>query len=456
MQEICIVGSGILGLCTAYYTLELSPTTRVTLVENSLSRTIAGGASSQSGGFLAGGKAWHEGLAQDLGRLSWEEHVALADKLGGREQYGFRESTAAGLNVGGQDEDRSKYRTLPGGSGRKKVEAKDGKSWVEGEREELSTEGGVGQVDPAQFCKVLFQHLSTAYLDRFTTIFGNVDSLSSPSSSSSSSTRRILSIIPLLPSFPSPSSTSPIHLPVDHLVVAAGPWSAAVLAQLSLPSIPLRNLPGHSLLIRPNLTDFPFDTLPSAAVFAGISGAVVGVHASTSGLARHLTAAEKSAGFTASPEMFTRKNGLVFVAGENSIPETGEADRTVELSGGRGRVTLLNKLPPTVDEVKEMTDPALSARLTRAAGLVSPLLDEKKGAVVEKRQFCYRPTTPDMEPVMGKIAPGVWISTGHGPWGITQAPGSGKVIAEQMLGLPTSADVAGLHPRRFNQTKAKL
>ena len=100
------------------------------------------------------------------------------------------------------------------------------------------------------------------------------------------------------------------------------------------------------------------------------------MHASTSGLARGLTPEEKREGFTRSPEFFVRKNGLVYVAGENSIPET-------RAQGERG---LPNKLPESVDEVKEMIDGRLVGRLKRAAGAVSALLKEENGAVVEKEQ----------------------------------------------------------------------
>lgn len=53
--EIAVLGSGIIGLCSAHQVLQLSPTARVTLVEASPGRLIAGGASSYAGGFIACG-----------------------------------------------------------------------------------------------------------------------------------------------------------------------------------------------------------------------------------------------------------------------------------------------------------------------------------------------------------------------------------------------------------------
>ncbi|GJN87711.1 hypothetical protein Rhopal_000666-T1 [Rhodotorula paludigena] len=453
--EVVILGSGIVGLCTAFYTLRLSPSARVTLVENSPAHQIAGGASSYSGGFIACGPAWHEAPSQALARLSWRLHVELAREFGGLERWGWRECGAVGLNVGGPGEDRSKYRTLPGGKKEGKTDASTPGEWVEGEKEVLDTDGGVGQIDPAQFCRFLHHHLSTAYTDRFSTIFGESIAIlpASPVSRAASA---------FLPSSLAPSArrhllvkspSSHLRLPFDRLCIAAGPWSAAVCATLGLPPIPLTNLPGHSLLIRPALKDFvPLPgaphALPAQAVFAGISGAVGGVHASTSGLARGLTDEEKAEGFTRAPELFTRVNGLVFVAGENTIPET----RSQEPSG------LPNKLPPRVDEVKDMIDQRLVGRLKRAAGAVSALLKEENGAVIEKEQFCYRPVAPDREPIIGPLSradPSITVNTAMGPWGITQAPGGGRVVAEMMLGLPLSADVSRLGVDRF-EVKAKL
>lgn len=147
-REVVILGAGIVGLCTAFYTLDLSPSTRVTLVE--AGSTIASGASSQAGGFLAFGAAWHEPPSQSLARLSGACHGELAARLDGAGRYQFRECGAVGLNVGGVDEDRSKYRTLPGGRKQGRQEGEGGRlpqgEWVEGDKEVLSTEGGVAQL----------------------------------------------------------------------------------------------------------------------------------------------------------------------------------------------------------------------------------------------------------------------------------------------------------------------
>ncbi|GAA5924441.1 NAD(P)/FAD-dependent oxidoreductase [Sporobolomyces koalae] len=436
-QDIVIVGAGIVGLCTAYYSLALSDLTRVTLVEASTEGSVAGGASSYAGGFVAGGSSWHNEPSQDLARASFKCHVELAKVLDGARQYGWRECGAIGLSLG-HPVNRSAYRSLPGGKGKETLEVEKGRlppgEWVEGEKEELSLEGGVGQVDPAEFCQTLFTHLRRTYGERFTCKFGQVTQISRGT--------------PDKPTIAfSPHETqSREHLPFDKLVISAGPWSAQVCDLLELPAIPITNLPGHSLLIRPALDAFqPVDSkdskkeLPSGAVFAGIDGGIAGVHGEAFGLARGLTEEEKARGYTRAPEFFVRKNGLVYVAGENSIPA----------SAHESSVGLPNKLPQYVNEVKNMVDADCAGRLKRAAGAVSPFLKEENGAVIERTQFCYRPISSDREPIVGFLERDVLVATGHGPWGITLAPGTGQVIAEMALGLPLSAEVSGLSPARF-------
>ncbi|GAA5870599.1 hypothetical protein JCM16303_001530 [Sporobolomyces ruberrimus] len=455
-QEIVIIGSGIVGLSTAYYSLTLSPSSRVTILESSTERQVAGGASSYAGGFIAGGPSWHDPSSQDLARESWNCHVEIAEVLGGAENFGWRECGAIGLSVG-HPVKRSAYRTLPEGKGKESVEVEEGRlpagEWVEGEKEQLSLEGGVGQVDPHDFCQTLFRYLSSTFKDRFSIKFGLSKSVQrSPTNDDAAvlptSARSTVEFAPY--SFPDCPAPPTLSLPFDKLVIAAGPWSAQVCDELELPSIPITNLPGHSLLIRPSLKSYvPLSSsssrsdsekeLPSGAVFAGIDGGVGGVHGDSFGLARGLSEEEKSRGYTRAPEFFVRSNGLVYVAGENSIPESA-----LSIEGG-----LPNKLPSTVDRVKGMIDEECVGRLKRAAGAVSPFLKEENGAVIEKKQFCYRPISSDREPIVGFLNDETLVATGHGPWGITLAPGTGKVIAEMILGLKLSAEVSDLSPTRF-------
>lgn len=229
----------------------------------------------------------------------------------------------------------------------------------------------------------------------------------------------------------------------DKLIVSCGPWSAQVCETLNISStIPISNLPGTSILIRPAPG---FEKLPSEAVFAGIAGHPMGVEAATSGIARPLSPEEVSDGFTRSPEFFPRSNGLVYVAGENSIP-------SAPVNGLEER--LPHRLPQKATDVIKLLDQKLVARLVASAGAVSDALKVENGAIIEREQLCYRPVTPDMEPIIDEIGRQIWLAAGHGPWGITLSSGTGKVMAELVLAKEgtqpvLSADISKLRLARF-------
>lgn len=244
----------------------------------------------------------------------------------------------------------------------------------------------------------------------------------------------------------------------SKLIITAGPWSNLLCQRLGLGSLPISNLPGtyfsfntvsriliqsflgHSILLRPSpraeFTNFNTGLrVNGGAVFAGINGSEMGVHASTSGAGEHsiqfdaystdevtakqLDALDKLEGFTTSPEIFYRESGIIFIAGENSIPSPPSETPILYA----GETLEANHLPPSVKGVEELLDATLLNRLIRAAKLVSPAFDVELGAVVEKSQLCYRPITSDGECIIDRIRDNIFVAVGHGPWGITLAPG---------------------------------
>lgn len=62
-----------------------------------------------------------------------------------------------------------------------------------------------------------------------------------------------------------------------------------------------------------------------------------------------------------------------------------------------------------------------------------------------------RPVTPDTLPVLGESSahPGLWLCFGHGPYGMTSAPPSGRVISEMMLKKPPFIDPEPYRASRF-------
>jgi len=95
----------------------------------------------------------------------------------------------------------------------------------------------------------------------------------------------------------------------------------------------------------------------------------------------------------------------------------------------------------TADGVREV----LSEALRVAPGLAS--------AEVRDIRVGLRPYSADTMPVLGGI-PGlrdIFLVTGHGPTGLTLGPFSGKVVADMMLGRPSSADISAFSVTRWSK-----
>ena len=63
---------------------------------------------------------------------------------------------------------------------------------------------------------------------------------------------------------------------------------------------------------------------------------------------------------------------------------------------------------------------------------------------------CARPLSADGRPLIGRVpgVEGLWVAAGHGPWGISTGPASGRLIADLVNGrIPTPP--AALDPARF-------
>ena len=104
-------------------------------------------------------------------------------------------------------------------------------------------------------------------------------------------------------------------------------------------------------------------------------------------------------------------------------------------------------LPDSPDEVA--VDEASCAILATAAGRVSTAL---AAAPVVRRQACYRPVTEDGLPLIGCVpgVSGAYVATGHGPWGILNAPATGLALAELIAeGAASSVDLRPFDPARL-------
>ena len=88
-------------------------------------------------------------------------------------------------------------------------------------------------------------------------------------------------------------------------------------------------------------------------------------------------------------------------------------------------------------------------RLTALCARMSPVLAKSPILV---SQACYRPVTGDGLPMIGAVpgARGAYVATGHGVWGILNAPATGEAMAELILdGAAKAVDLSPFDPARL-------
>ena len=180
----------------------------------------------------------------------------------------------------------------------------------------------------------------------------------------------------------------------DAVVLALGPWTGRLKSRLPLPRV--YGLKGYSVTLDAR-------EVPAHALFVDYRTAD----------GRHLE-----------PEIFPRPDGTVYVCGmrdHQPLPESAEG---------------------------VSVDPAACDVLAGAAARVSSTL---AAAAITRRQACYRPVTDDGLPLIGRV-PGVrgaYVATGHGPWGMLNAPATGLALAELIAdGAAKLLDLRPFDPAR--------
>jgi len=202
-------------------------------------------------------------------------------------------------------------------------------------------------------------------------------------------------------------------VPCTRLIIAAGAWSGRVFRELFLGSrteIPVKSLAGHSIVFRSPRWSKELGEKGCHTVF---------------------TTSESFA-----PEIFARVGGGIYFAGLNS-----------------------DALP--LPDVAGPTKPHREAieLLRKTAGDIMGSSSGEDDLEVVREGLCYRPVTPWGLPIVSRISDrdlgdgvgtrsgeegGVFLASGHGPWGISLSLGTGKVLAEMVQGRELSADVGAL------------
>ena len=183
----------------------------------------------------------------------------------------------------------------------------------------------------------------------------------------------------------------------DAVVLAMGPWTGRIKG-VRLPRI--HGLKGYSVTL-------DAAGVPAQALFMDYRTAD---------------------GRTLEPEIIPRPDGTVYVC--------GMADR--------------QPLPESAEGV--LVSEAGCALLAGAAGRVAAAL---AAATITRRQACYRPVADDGLPLIGPIpgAPGAYVATGHGPWGMLNAPATGLALAELIAdGSAKAVDLRPFDPGRLPAT----
>ncbi|KAI1408212.1 nucleotide-binding domain-containing protein [Hypoxylon sp. FL1857] len=402
MTTTIILGAGIIGTSTAYYLSKHQPGSSVHLVEPS--PELFASASGYAGGFLA--KDWFSPASAELGALSFEEHCRLAEKEGGARKWGYARSTSISLSPP-TNERRVDVWCRDGAS---RAEAASGDpsagiapSWLRREQgdtvEVISDEGTVAQVDPFQLSQFLLQKCLDAGVQ-----------LHHPAKAISIQTdvRNELSSICVADT----QSSTETDIPCTNVVIAAGAWSPQVFSQLFPMSelrLPVSSLAGHSLVVKSPKWTQEHEKHGCHAIFM-----------------------TSQPGY--SPEIFSRIGGHIYVAGLNSTTEPLPALATDSKS--KISRSAIDKLRDTVKDV----------------------LGEEDLEVV-REGLCFRPVTDRGTPILSRIPDtclgpsvstrrgpggGVYLATGHGPWGISLSLGTGIVMAEMIQGRELSVDVSRL------------
>ncbi|KAL4937911.1 hypothetical protein BDV06DRAFT_232238 [Aspergillus oleicola] len=425
-----ILGGGIIASSIAYYLTEQNPNQEIHIIESS--DTLFSSASGFAAGFLA--KDWFEPSLLPLGELSFNLHESLSHEHGGDKKWGFMKGVA--LSLGPTDTGKNGKRGddwLRSGTSRAETATSDpiltdGPEWLTRQKgtavERISEGDDVAQVDPLRLSHFLLEKA----LSRSVKLHQPYTATSITTDSTGTITGLNLQNI----------HTKTIStLPVTNLILAAGSWTPRVFSSLfpsSKTKFPIYPLAGYSLVC----SSPRYNSQHEKA--AGGSHAVFTTH-------------PPSAGF--SPEIFSREGGEIYIAGLNStaipVPERvedlkryfdqSEMERLKDVS-----VRLMGKLPTGKSESTEETKNKNDLSITREGLCLRPVSERGVPFVCRVEDYA-------LGGVKSANGGGVFVAAGHGPWGISLALGTGRVMVDLVNGNKTVVDVSGLGVETVGRAK---
>ncbi|KAE8377068.1 FAD dependent oxidoreductase [Aspergillus bertholletiae] len=419
-----ILGGGIIGAATAYYLSETRPGGGIHVVESS--SELFSSASGYAAGFLA--KDWFVPSVASLGELSFDLHERLAIEHGGVEKWGYMKGTA--LSYGAMikrgsgtcsddwiDRGASRAETASGSTLTTRLGAPAWLTVRPGVKVERISDVDTAQVDPLKLCRFLMDTATSRGVE-----------LHHPAQATSLVTDENGSITGVR--IVNLASREESTIPCTHLVICAGAWTSRIFGDLfpsARASIPVSPLAGYSLVLRS-----PRHTLEHEQHTYGNRCHAI------------FTSNPFSCGF--SPEIFSRQGSEIYIAGLNDpdMPLPGLAEETRHLID-RGGIKTLGRV---------------------ATQLMGRLEGECSGAMeicstddleVLREGLCFRPVSDRGTPVICRVDDnllgdkvktsshgGIFVASGHGPWGISLSLGTGRVVADMVEGVRPRADVGGL------------
>lgn len=154
------------------------------------------------------------------------------------------------------------------------------------------------------------------------------------------------------------------------------------------------------------------------------------------------------------PRHLVEGAGWHVVGGEEAMPRTVGQD--LDLGFPHAHVGAL--LHPTPEGTllaggsrqavvaSEPEDPDVPRAIAREAVRWLPAM---ASAPVLSAWWGIRPMTPDGRPLVGQVEEGIFVATGHGSSGVMLAGATGEQVAAQVLGEPPPFDPSPLDPLRF-------
>ncbi|KAL8732751.1 MAG: hypothetical protein Q9166_002532 [cf. Caloplaca sp. 2 TL-2023] len=388
-HTVIVAGGGVVGSCIAYYLVHHPRYDRkshnVTVLEAS---SIGGGASGKAGGIIA---TWADPTC--LAPLSYRLHCDLAENYNGIDKWGFRNVYCADVDAMGEAVGHATPEESPSHFHSHAVSKPSNKEypaeldWITPESITTYTELGRPE-NTAQVHPHLFTTGIAALAQDKGVKFIMGSAIRINYNEGGSYARSV--------TYKSKETSEVSDIIASEIVIAAGPWTTKLL-----PETPLKESRNHSIVVRPQRPVSAYVLFPELN--------------------------PKIPQKRIPPEIYSRPDGTIYSCGpsDTDIP-----------------------LPETTDLVEH--NPDICDRIQRDVGSISQAFRE--GEVVT-RQACYRPfvvgRARDIGPLVGPTGvESLWLASGHDSWGISNGPGTGKVMSELILdGKASSADITSLDPR---------